>query len=44
MNPYVRSVRALDDYELEILFENEEVRNFDVNLILGAECSRAFVM
>ena len=30
MNPYVKSVRALDDYELEISFENGEFRRFDV--------------
>lgn len=30
MNPRVRAVRALKDYELEIDFENGEVRRFDV--------------
>ena len=30
MIPRVRAVRALDDYELEIAFENGEVRRFDV--------------
>jgi len=30
MNPRVRAVRALDDYELEINFDNGEVRRFDV--------------
>lgn len=35
MNPYVKSVRALDDYELEVLFENGERRRFDVKPYLG---------
>ena len=35
MNPYVQSVRALDDYELEVLFENGERRRFDVKPYLG---------
>jgi hypothetical protein len=35
MNPYVKSVRALDDYELEVLFENGECRRFDVKPYLG---------
>ncbi len=30
MNPYVKSVRPLDDYRLELLFENGECRIFDV--------------
>lgn len=30
MDPHVTSVRALDDYELEVLFENGERRKFDV--------------
>jgi hypothetical protein len=30
MNPHVRSVRALEDYELELSFENGESRRFDV--------------
>ena len=30
MNPYVTSVRPLDDYRLEIVFENGERRIFDV--------------
>lgn len=30
MNPYVKSVRPLDDYRLEVLFENGERRTFDV--------------
>lgn len=30
MNPYVKSVRALEDYELEVEFENGERRIFDV--------------
>jgi hypothetical protein len=29
MNPYVKSVQPLDDYQLEILFENGERRVFD---------------
>ena len=31
MNPCVTLVRPLDDYRLEILFENGERRVFDVN-------------
>ena len=31
MNPYVKSVRPLDDYRLEILFENGERRVFDMS-------------
>jgi hypothetical protein len=30
MNPHVKSVRTLDDYELEVSFENGESRRFDV--------------
>ncbi len=30
MNPHVTTVRALDDYELEVAFENGECRRFDV--------------
>ena len=30
MNPHVKSVRALEDYELELLFDNGESRRFDV--------------
>ena len=30
MNPRVKSVRALDDYELEVAFDNGESRRFDV--------------
>ena len=30
MLPQVTSVRALDDYELEVSFENGECRSFDV--------------
>jgi hypothetical protein len=30
MNPYVKSVRSLDDYRLEVLFENGERRMFNV--------------
>ncbi len=30
MNPHVQSVRALEDYELEVSFENGESRRFDV--------------
>lgn len=29
MSPYVKHVRPLDDYHLEILFENGELRIFD---------------
>lgn len=35
MNPYVKSVRALDDYELEVSFENGELRRFDLKPYLG---------
>ena len=30
MNPHVKSVRALNDYELEVSFDNGECRRFDV--------------
>jgi hypothetical protein len=30
MNPHVKSVRALEDYELEVVFDNGESRRFDV--------------
>jgi Protein of unknown function (DUF2442) len=30
MNPRVKSVRALEDYELEVAFDNGESRRFDV--------------
>lgn len=30
MNPYVKHVRPLDDYQLEMVFENGERRLFDV--------------
>lgn len=30
MDPYVKTVRALDDYQLEVSFENGERRRFDV--------------
>lgn len=30
MNPYVKHVRPLDDYRLEVTFENGERRLFDV--------------
>ena len=30
MTPYVKHIRPLDDYRLEILFENGELRVFDV--------------
>jgi hypothetical protein len=30
MNPYVKDVRPLDDYRLEVWFENGEQRIFDV--------------
>lgn len=35
MNPHVKSVHALDDYELEVSFENGESRRFDVKPYLG---------
>jgi hypothetical protein len=30
MNPHVKSVRALENYELEVAFDNGESRRFDV--------------
>jgi hypothetical protein len=30
MNPYVKNIRPLDDYRLEVVFENGERRLFDV--------------
>jgi hypothetical protein len=30
MNPYVKQVRPLEDYQLEVIFENGESRIFDV--------------
>jgi hypothetical protein len=30
MNPYVKKIQPLDDYRLEVLFENGERRLFDV--------------
>ena len=30
MNPYIRQVRPLEDYQLELIFENGEQRIFDV--------------
>jgi hypothetical protein len=35
MNPHVKSVRALEDYELELSFDNGESRRFDVKPYLG---------
>jgi hypothetical protein len=35
MNPHVKSVRALEDYELELSFDNGEFRRFDVKPYLG---------
>ncbi|MEQ1883028.1 MAG: DUF2442 domain-containing protein [Burkholderiales bacterium] len=35
MNPRVKSVRPLDDYELEIAFENGETKKFDLKPYLG---------
>jgi hypothetical protein len=34
MNPYVRDVHPLDDYRLEVLFENGERRIFDVKPLI----------
>jgi len=34
MNPYVKSVRPLDDHRLEVSFENDERRIFDVTMNL----------
>ncbi len=35
MNPHVKSVRALEDYQLEVSFENGELRRFDVKPFLS---------
>ena len=35
MNPHVKYVRPLDNYELEVSFENGESRRFDVKPYLG---------
>jgi len=35
MNPHVKSVRALDDYQLEVSFDNGECRVFDVKPFLS---------
>jgi uncharacterized protein DUF2442 len=35
MNPHVKNVRPLDNYELEVSFENGESRRFDVKPYLG---------
>jgi hypothetical protein len=35
MNPHVTSVRALEDYELEVSFSNGERRRFDVKPFLS---------
>ncbi len=35
MNPHVKDVRPLDNYELEVSFENGESRRFDVKPYLG---------
>lgn len=35
MNPYVKSVRPLADYRLELAFENGEQRIFDLTPYLG---------
>ena len=35
MNPHVTAARALDDYELEVSFENGESRRFDVKPYLN---------
>lgn len=35
MNPYVREVRPLDNYRMELLFENGEHRLFDANPYLN---------
>ena len=31
MNPFVKDVRSLDGYQLELTFENDEKRIFDVS-------------
>ena len=35
MNPHVKAVRPLNDYELDVSFENGESRRFDVKPYLG---------
>lgn len=35
MNPYVKQVRALEDFRLELIFENGERRLFDTKPYLG---------
>ena len=35
MNPHVKSVRVLEDYELEVVFDNGESRRFDVKPYLN---------
>lgn len=35
MNPHVKSVRSLDDYELEVSLDNGERRRFDVKPFLS---------
>lgn len=35
MNPHVKSVRALEAYELEVSFDNGELRRFDVKPYLA---------
>ena len=35
MNPYVKSIKARDDYWLELVFENGEQRMFDLKPYLG---------
>ncbi len=35
MNPYVKSVQSLDDYQLALEFENGEQRIFDLKPYLG---------
>lgn len=42
MNPYVKEVRPLEDYQLEITFENGDHRIFDVNRISAEASSPAF--
>ncbi len=35
MNPYVKSVQPMDDYQLALTFENGEQRVFDLKPYLG---------
>ena len=35
MNPYVKEVRPLSDYQLELTFENGEIRIFDLKPYLN---------